>query len=262
MNKVFFAAFFLLALLCTVSVGTVFAQSRVPGVSVGNEFTYGQISLWVSSDPNVSMFNGVADINMTQYYKVTVTVISGSNVSKHMKLHFTNGTDIETDGSVSTETTAYQGGFWAIIANNLNEKDRVHPNSEQDLSTINETMLWGYAVGPNQPGYQRQTNHLMLDFSNEESGIPNSTYTEHVSSYFDKQTVALVQLQDIHTYHNPDITLTVTWELFSQNAWTGSDTSQVPTLPVIILIVLVALAVFLLAALVYRKRRLARTSIP
>ena len=53
-------------------------------------------------------------------------------MSIHTKWHFTNGTDVENDGSVSTETTAYQGGFWAIIASNLNEKDRVHPNSEQD----------------------------------------------------------------------------------------------------------------------------------
>ena len=73
--------------------------------------------------------------------------------------------------------------------------------------------MWDYQT------YKRETNHLMLDFTYEESDIPGSTYTEHVSTYFDRQTGALVQLEDIHTYHNPDITLTVTWELVSQNAW-------------------------------------------
>jgi len=244
---------FLIAVLCTVPVGAALAQNNASGVSVGNEFVYSLKSSWMSNDPNAAMPNGLADINLTDYYKVAVTAVSGANVSAHTKWYYTNGTDVETDGSVSTETTAYQGGFWAIIAGNINKNDRVHPNSEHDQSTINETVMWDYQT------CKRETNHLILDFSYEESDIPGSTYTEHVSTYFDGQTGALVQLEDTHTYHNPDITLTVTWELVSQNAWNGPETSQVPTLPVIIAIVAVVLVVLLLAALVYRKRRLTRS---
>ena len=242
---------FLIAVLCTVPVGAALAQNSAPGVSVGNEFVYSLKSNWISNDPNAAMPNGLADINMTDYYKVAVTAVSGANVSTHTKWHYKNGTDVETDGSVSTETTAYQGGFWTIIASNLNEKDRVHPNLQEDQSTINETVTWDYS------DYKRETNHLDLEFSNEKSDIPGSTYSEHVSTYFDRQTGALVQLEDTHIYHNPDITFAVTWKLVSQNAWSGPEENQ--ALPLIIAAVAVALvAVTLLAVLVYRKKQSTR----
>ena len=240
---------FLIAVLCTIPVGATLAQNKAPGVIVGNEFVYSLKSSWTSNDPNAVMPNGLADINMTDYYKVTVTTVSGANVSTHTQWHYANGTDIETDGSVNTETTEYQGGFWTIIGSNLGEKDRVHPNFDQDQSTINETVMWDYV------GYKRETNHLDLEFSNEESDIPGATYTEHLTTYFDKQTGALVQLEDTHTYHNPDITFAVTWKLVSQNAWTGAENDQVLTLPVIIAALVVALVIAVLAGLVYLRKR-------
>ena len=109
--------------------------------------------------------------------------------------------------------------------------------------------MWDYQT------YKRETNHLILDFTYEESDIPGSTYTEHVSTYFDRQTGALVQLEDIHTYHNPDITMTVTWELVSQNAWNGAETEQVLTLPVIVGIVALVSVVALLAALIHFRKK-------
>jgi hypothetical protein len=217
---------------------------------VGNEFVYSLKSSWMSNDPNAAMPNGLADINLTDYYKVAVTAVSGANVSTHTKWHYKNGTDVETDGSVNTETTAYQGGFWTIIASNLNEKDRVHPNLQEDQSTINETVMWDYG------GYKRDTNHLDLEFLNEASDIPGSTYRERVNTYFDKQTGALVQLEDTHIYHTPDLTFAVTWTLISQNAWSGSENNQVLTIPAIVAVVAVTLvAVTLLAVLVYRKKQ-------
>ena len=244
---------FLIAVLCTAPAGAVLAQINTPGVSVENEFVYSLKSSWASSDPKVAMPNGLADINMTDYYKVTVTAVSGANVSTHTQWHYTNGTDVETDGSVSTETTMYQGGFWAIIASNLNKKDRVHPNFQQDQSTINETVLRNYG------GYSRETNHLDIQFSNEESDIPGATYTEQVSTYFDRQTGVLVQLEDSHIYLNPDVSFAVTWELVSQNAWSGPELNQVLTVPVVVATVVVTLVVVtLLVMLVYRKKQFNR----
>jgi hypothetical protein len=170
-------------------------------------------------------------------------------VSTHTKWHFTNGTDVEKNGSISTETTNYQGGFWAIIGSNLNASDRVHPNSEKDVSTINETLAWDYN------GYQRQTNHLALVFNSEKSDNPTNPYTENVDTYFDKQTGALVQLEDNHAYSNPQTILAVTWRLVSQNAWTGSETSSVSSLLVGAAVAIVALAVGILVATRYLKRR-------
>ena len=61
-------------------------------------------------------------------------------------------------------------------------------------------------------------------------------------------------MEDIHIYHNPDITLTVTWTLVSQNAWNGAEIEQVLTFPVIVGIVAVVLVVALLAALIYFRK--------
>ena len=254
MKKGFSAAILLVVLLCALAFGVAFAQQRVPGVSVGNEFTYSEKSFWVSSDPNAPQPAGLADVNMTDYYRVTVTGVSGSNVSTHTRWHFTNGTDVEKDGSVSTETTDYQGGFWAIIGSNLNATDRVHPNFNKDSSTINETVEWDYG------GYQRQTNHLTLVFNSEKSDNPTSRYTENVDTYFDRQTGALVQLEDNHAYSNPQTTLAVTWRLVSQNAWNGPDTDQFSPILLagVVVAIVVVVIVLLLVVLFYRKKRLAK----
>ena len=74
---------FLAAVLCTVLVGAALAKNNAPGVSVGNKFVYSLQSRWASNDSNVRMPNGLAEINITEYYKVTVTAVSGANVSTH-----------------------------------------------------------------------------------------------------------------------------------------------------------------------------------
>jgi hypothetical protein len=76
---------FLIAFLCTIPVGAAFAQNNASGVSMGDEFVYSLKSSWISNDPNAAMPNGLADINMTDYYKVAVTAVSGANVSTHTK---------------------------------------------------------------------------------------------------------------------------------------------------------------------------------
>ncbi len=229
-------------------IATVAAQERVPGISAGDEFTFSQQSYWASNDPIVPIPAGLADINMTDYYRVTITGVSGSNVSTHTKWQFLNGSSIELDGSVSTKTTAYQGGYWAIIGSNLNQGDRIHPNFQQDMSIINETVTWSYQ------DYQRQTNHVTLNFLNEQSDIPNATYTETVDTYFDRQTGALVHLSDIHAYHNPDVVYMVTWQLVSQNAWTGADSTQSFVLPIIVATIIV-LFILTLGVIIYRKKK-------
>ena len=67
MKKKLPATIFVITVFCIVTVGTALAQDRVTGVPAGNEFTYSQRSLWVSSDPNAPMPSGLADINVTDY---------------------------------------------------------------------------------------------------------------------------------------------------------------------------------------------------
>jgi hypothetical protein len=70
--KRFYTNYFLISILCLMTIVTVIAQERAPGVSAGDEFTYSQQSHWASDDPRVPMPAGLAEINMTDYYGVTV----------------------------------------------------------------------------------------------------------------------------------------------------------------------------------------------
>ena len=237
-----------IVLFCMTIVGVSLAQERTVGVSVGNEFTYHETSFF-SGNHNATLPAGLEDINMTEYYRVTVTGVKGSNVSTHTLLHFKNGTEVESIGSVSAETNAYQGGFWAIIGSNLNAGERVHPNSVTDLSTINETLPWDYG------GYERQTNHLSLVFRDLASGTQASFYAETVDTYFDQQTGALVKLVDRHEYGNPtETTLVAVWELVSQNAWNGTNSSESSQHLTIGVIIFAAFIIALVSMLIYRKR--------
>ncbi|HLN90132.1 MAG TPA: LPXTG cell wall anchor domain-containing protein, partial [Candidatus Binatia bacterium] len=87
------------------------------------------------------------------------------------------------------------------------------------------------------------------------SDISGSDYTENVDTYFDRQTGALVKLGDNHAYSNPETVLAVTWQLISQNAWTGSDSGQELSWVVIVGVVTAVLIVLLIIGLVFRRRR-------
>lgn len=246
-SKLLIAVSILILLSLTV-VGRTLAQTPVVGVTQGNEFTYNIKSYWSSNDPNATITASLLEVNSTEYYRVKITKVSDPEISLHNTWRFTNGTQVEIDGSVNIETTSSQGGFWAIIASNLKAGDRIHPLFGPDLTTINETIMRDYPSG------KRETNHLMLDFQYYDPNDPSSNYTEHTSTYFDKQTGMLVELHDDSVYTHPNMTISVVWKISESQVWPKPN--EFPfylALPIVTVAVIAVLSV-----LFYRRKHVKR----
>jgi hypothetical protein len=237
MKKLAFATFLLVLLLSTM-VGIKSVLAAVPGVIPGNEFNYDVKGIWTSTDPNATISASFLEINMTEWYRITINEVSGPDVKINTTWRFTNGTEVLGTGNVNVETGIYYPlqGFWAIYAANLNAGDSVRPTGP-DRSTVNETVVRDYG-----PGGTRETNRLNQIFQDTDAG-----YTEFRTTYFDQQTGMLVDLHSQLVYADPAVTLTFVWEIKDTNAWT------VPEFPVFLILPLFMIAI-VLAALVYKKK--------
>lgn len=192
----------------------------VPGVAAGDVFTYEVKGLWESDDPNATISDSLLQLNMTEWYRVTVTGVSGAEVSINTTWRFNNGTEVEGTGTVDVETGIKYPteGFWAIYATNLMAGDYVRPIGA-DRSTINETTTREYGAGGT-----RETNRisLVLEYYDANDPTYSTTWTEYMNTHFDRQTGMLVELHDANVYTNPQVTLTILWTIKDTNVWTIS----------------------------------------
>ena len=192
-------------------------QTGPAGVKEGDEFVYDIMGIWSTNDPNATIPEAFPQLNMTEWYKITVTGVSDAEVSINTTWRFTNGTELTGTGTVDVETGIYYPteGFWAIYAANLRENDRLRPIGP-DRSTINGTTTRDYVGGA------RETNRLSLVLQYYDADDPtySTTLTEYMNVQFDRRTGMLVELLDMSVYTNPQLTLTVVWEIKSSNVWT------------------------------------------
>jgi hypothetical protein len=233
----------LLVLLCFTIVGRAWAQTRVPGVVQGNVFTYDVTSFWSSSDQSATIPENLLDINKTEFYRVTITEVSGAEITTQNTWHFTNGTETSTIGTVNVEAGGSSGGFWAIVAANLRANDLVHPYG-QDAITVNETIIRAY------PGGERETNHFTVNYQGDDETY--GYYTEEGDCYFDRKTGMLVELYDKASFVSANIESAVLWKIKDSNVWV------VPEFPSVLILPLFMIAT-LLAAIVYKKKRASST---
>lgn len=190
------------------------------GVKEGYVFTYDIKCFWSSQDPDAAPSESFLQYNMTEWYKVTVTGVSGADISITTTWRFNNGTEVEETSTINVETgIAYPtGGFWAIYAANLKAGDYVRPLGP-DRSTINETTTRDYGAGGT-----RETNRisLILEYYDANDPTYSTTWTEYMNTHFDRNTGILVELRDTNVYTNPDVTLTILWTIRDTNVWTIS----------------------------------------
>lgn len=238
MTKKLCTATFLLVLLSLTMVGSVWAQTRVPGVFQGNIFTYDVTAFWNSNDPNAVVPADLLDINKTEYYRVIIGAVSGAEITTQSVWHFTNGSETSSTGTINVETgVTNDGGFWAIVAGNLGVNDRLHP-SGSNYFYVNGTVMRDYLGGA------RETNQLTLTLTGSDAG---GDFMEHVDYNFDKQTGMLVQLNDAKVYSNPTKTITRFWKIKESNVWV------VPELPSALILPLFMIAT-MLAVVAYKKK--------
>jgi hypothetical protein len=222
-RRILFIAILLVVIIILAFVIFLGSQSGqvVPGVKEGDEFIYDVKGFWSSSDPNATMQETFLQLNATEWFKVTVTGVSGSEVLINTTWRFTNKTELTGQGTVNVETgICYPtNGFYGIYAANLQVNDRLRPLGP-DYSTVNQTSTRDYASGT------RETNtvSLILSYYNADDADDStiSTWTEYINTHFDRQTGILVELRDTNMYTNPQQTLTIVWALKESNVWTIS----------------------------------------
>ena len=185
-----------------------------PGVAEGDVFTYEVKGIWNSNDPDATMSDILPQLNMTEWYRVTVTNVSGLEISTYNVWRFTNRTEFEEEGQVDIETGIYSGGFWAIYAANLRANDRIRPFGGTDQSTVNDTITKDY-----KSGVKRETNRLLLITQFYNVNDPTRTYDDYITINFDKQTGILVELSNEKIYSNPEATEIILWKLTDSNVW-------------------------------------------
>ena len=213
-------AMIILAFIAFIQLGSQVAQGAVPGVNVGDTFIYDIKGYYSSTDPNATIPENFPQINMTEWYKVIVTEISGSKVTVDTTWRFSNETELNGICTVDLETGINNplDGFWAIYAANIKANDLTRPNGP-DRSTINATSPKEYPSG-----VTRETNTLSLvrDYVDANDPTYGTTLTEIMEVDFDKQSGMLVQLRDTSIYNNPELQLVLLWKLKNTNVWAVS----------------------------------------
>ncbi len=249
-------AILLLASLCFMMVATVYAQTQpstlTPGVKTGDTFTYSVQALWNSDDPNATMGDDVRQMNMTDYFKVEVTGVSGAQVTVHTVWRFTNGTEVAGDTTRDLDTGLAVSGtsiFWGIYGGNLNVGDRINPMGFNQL-TVNSTQT------KNCLNFQREINMFTIIGQFEASDNSSRTFSDNMVVQFDKQTGMLVALHDQQYYTNPEYAQIIIWQITNSNAITESVQSF--PIEIVALVVVVVVVALLVAVVALRRRAKAR----
>ena len=208
------AVIVIVAFVIYTSLGSQGETGVVPGVRVGDEFTYSINGFFSSTESNVTASEEFLQLNMTEWFKVLVTDVSDQDVTVSTTWRFTNGTELNATSSINVDTgIPYPtNGFYPIYAANLKANDYIRPHGP-DRSTINETSNRQYASST------RQTNRRTISIPAYDENDPSRTWIETPTIYFDKQTGMLVELRDVNVYTNPQMTLTVLWKLMDTNVW-------------------------------------------
>lgn len=200
------------AFYCALQTPQEAAPTTKAGVKVGDTFTYNMTGHAEIGEQDVTIPENFLEINMTEYYKITITEVEGPIVSFSTTLKFTNGTQFDRTGQVNIETGANSEEFWAIYATNLNAGDPSRPGVSSSL-TVNSTETRTYLDG------DRETNFLRAEGEFYDTTDPTFSkyYYDYTYVHFDKQTGMLVELRNIKIYSDPQIIYTVEWNLIDSN---------------------------------------------
>jgi hypothetical protein len=215
----------LIVFLCVVAVVAVLLyqplrdqtpnETVVAGVVAGDVFTYNIRTYATIIDANATVPESFCQLNMTEWYRVTITQVNDTEVSFSSTWRFSNGTEINTTGKVNIKTgTGSSQDFWAIYASGLEAGDFARPFGA-NRQVINETESRTYKSG------ERETNSILLEnmFYDADDPTGNSTCESYRSIYFDKQTGMLVEFVNSDFYSNPQLLLRLQWKIVDTNVW-------------------------------------------
>ena len=206
---------FLALLIFAPFVGGVFAQAAgLPGVAVGNTFTYSNTIFWNSTVPtDIAPFNLLVQNQST--LQITVDQVSGSTVLLQKVWTYKNGTQ-----NTSTEPDEVNGGITGTVlayAANLTAGGYLFPGATNPAFVINDTTFRTYAGNSFE-----DTNHIIVN----NTSIEGEAYS-FMNLYFDRQTGMLVEYYLTTVYTDlPNQSVTQHLLLTESNVWAVSDNTS------------------------------------
>jgi len=130
MGKKIVSLTLLLVFLLFAMVMTASATTRIVGVNVGDWFKYSDITVnWSSNDPSATLPEVYKDLNETQWFDVTVTLISGTNITGQLTTHYKNGTETTFGGWVDIDTGNGENLTLGFISANLVAGDTLYTSA-------------------------------------------------------------------------------------------------------------------------------------
>ena len=178
----------LMVLLCFALVGQTFGQTRTVGVNPDDAFIYSIGAFWSSNNAGAAAPEDLVNMNST-FYNMTISTISGANITTIDVWKFSNGTDstavvlqnIDSGGSYLMK------GLISIVGVNLSPGDMLYPSGD-DPRKINETVSvdFGSTI--------RDASAVVFDHPTLDSN--NLTAYEKEAYYFDRATGVLVARSD------------------------------------------------------------------
>jgi hypothetical protein len=232
---------FIVVIALSATLGGSLAQTRVPGVAVGNTFNYTYtLDINTNGSPGgfPDLFQSLIDqAESMDSAQITITKVSGTTVTTQMVIHFKNGT--QQSNTDITDVSTGQGNLTMfLIAANLNPNDSIYQGNNNEK--INETITRTYPSGARQLNHENITmNYNVTQDELAGFGITGPLQqTNSQDTYWDKQTGSLVEMSykmvTRSAQVNADVSINI--QLAESNVFT------VPEYPVILL-VLVALVV-------------------
>jgi hypothetical protein len=221
MTKKLYLAITLVVILSVATAAIIFTtqtppgKPAVPGISVGDEFIYDIKGYAYIADLDSSVPDYFDQFNATEWYKVSITAVNGSEVTFDTTWRFMNGTELKNEQTIDLGNgmKTDPDGYWAIYTSDLNASDLIRPYGADGI-TVNKT----------ETRDSRETNYFTVE--SQFYDITDPTYGTQrydiMYVYFDKQTGMLVELRNIQIYNNPEMTLTISWEIVDSNVWSVS----------------------------------------
>jgi len=237
----------LLVMLLTllVSIMPVSAGNGAVGVQAGDWAKYGEISVKYESDPPVPASQSVVDLNNTEWVKIEVQSVSGTNITAVQTNHFKNGTEnTETHTWNMTDNTRILHSPWYVpdifvIEANLSNGDLINIESLK----LTDTVSLKYA------GRTREVNQMNTTFAQGVSILGT------LNAYWDKTTGILCEHNE--TRIGAQIgALTTTMKIIATNLWQPTPFWTEPLFWVIIGVIIVAVTAS--GILIWQRRKTLR----
>lgn len=224
-SKIYIAIFMIVVL--TVAIAAVVYYANVGlnlkpvsvGVNVGDSFTYSIQGSATLTGLDATIPEYFSQYNETEFFKVSITEVNGTNVSLDTQWRFLNGTEFNDAQTIdlSNGLKSNDNAFWALYASNLNVGDKLRPNGFDD-QMVNKTDTATYA------GVNRQRN--FFEVQNEFFDVNDPTRStlryDYIGLYFDKETGILESLTNLQSYNNPQMNLVITWKITDSTVWNVS----------------------------------------